>query len=60
MKHKDLITSKLDQLSNRLVNLESLLSANRPLSEVRSTIEGMKERLEDLQTLINTQSESWN
>jgi hypothetical protein len=60
MKHKHLITTKLDQINNNLTSLDSLLSSGRSPRELKEYIEKMKEKLADVQTLINNESESWN
>ena len=60
MKHKSLITSKLDQINNALTVLDSFISTGRPSRELKEHIEKVKERLADIQTLINNESESWN
>lgn len=60
MKHKPLISSKLDQINNDLTVLDSFISTNRPPQELKIYIEKVKEKLADVQTLINNESESWN
>jgi hypothetical protein len=60
MKHKDLMTVKLEQLDNALTMLNSLISTNKPSYEVKDYVGEIKERVADLQTLINNESDSWN
>lgn len=60
MRHKDLITTKLDQINNNLTVLDSFISTNRPPRELKEHIEKIKEKLADIQTLINNESGSWN
>ena len=60
MKHKSLISSKLDQINNTLTALDSFISSNRPARELKECIEKAKEKLADIQTLISNESESWN
>ena len=60
MRHKDVITSKIEQVHNSLTNLDSQLSRGTSLNEAKEAIDALKEQLADIQTLINTQSDSWN
>lgn len=60
MKHKNLIVSKLEQVNNYLTALDSSLSSGRSPRELKEQIEKVKEKLADIQTLINNESESWS
>lgn len=60
MKHKSLVTSKLDQINNALTALDSYISTGKSPRELKESIEKVKERLADIQTLINNESESWS
>ena len=60
MRHKDVITAKIEQVHNSLTSLDSQLSRGTTINEAKEAIEKIKEKLADIQTLINTQSDSWN
>ncbi len=60
MKHKALIVTKLEQVNNTLTALDSFISNGRSPRELKEQIEKVKERLADIQTLLNNESESWN
>ena len=60
MRNKELISRKIEQLSNSLSILDASMSTGTPINELKRMVEVMQERLADMQTLINTESESWN
>ena len=60
MRHKDVITAKIEQVHNSLTSLDSQLSRGTTINEAKEAIEKIKEKLADIQTLINTQSDSWS
>jgi hypothetical protein len=55
MRYKDLITNKLEQLLNTHKVLESLISQNASHTEIINWFEVTKERVEEIQTLINSE-----
>ena len=60
MRHKQLITEKLERLDDELTNLSSTLSQSKYVREIKEKIFLIKERLNDIQTLINTEGSQWN
>ena len=60
MRNKDLISKKIEQLDNALSNIASQISTGNDPRVVKESILQVKEKLQDMQTLINTASDSWN
>jgi len=60
MRHKQLVTQKLEKLDNELTNLLSLISFTKDIREVKERIFLIKENIGDIQTLINTEGSEWN
>jgi hypothetical protein len=60
MRHKQLITQKLERLDSELTNLASFLSYSKDIREVKDKIFLIKEQIGDIQTLINTEGSEWN
>jgi hypothetical protein len=60
MRNKDLITKKIEQLDNALSNIASQISTGNDPRAAKESILQVKEKLQDMQTLINTESDSWN
>jgi len=60
MRHKQLVTEKLERLDDELTNLSSTLSYSKDVREIKEKIFLIKERLNDIQTLINTEGSQWN
>lgn len=57
MRYKALITQKLEQLQNSLVVLNSLLSQGAPRFQVEEWLEKIKEKVEEAQTLVNSENQ---
>ena len=58
MRYKTLVTNKLDSLSNSITSLNSLLSQqNLTRDQLDNWIETVKNKIADIQTLINTEQE---
>lgn len=58
MRYKTLVTNKLDSLSNSITGLNSLLSQqNLTRDQLDNWIETVKNKIADIQTLINTEQE---
>jgi len=58
MRYKTLVTNKLDSLSNNINSLNSLLSQqNLTRDQLDNWIETVKNKIADIQTLINTEQE---
>lgn len=60
MRNKELISKKIEQVSNALTSLGSTLYRGVPIEDLKNQIEKIQERLQEMQTLINTESDSWN
>lgn len=60
MRNKDLISKKIEQFDNALTNLASQVTTGTDPRLVKDYIYQLKEKLQDMQTLINTESDSWN
>jgi hypothetical protein len=60
MKHKTTVTDSIDRIMNMLVAFDNSLSRGVSLLEAREKIEAIKERLQNIQSLINSESDSWN
>ena len=59
MRSKELINKKLEQVSNALMYLNSQISSTRDPREMKQTITAINEKLEEIQTLINAETNSW-
>ena len=58
MRYKSLVTNKLESLSNNISSLNSLLSQqNLTRDQLDNWIETVKNKIPDIQTLINTEQE---
>lgn len=60
MKHRQRTTHLLEQVDNNLTSLDSFISNGRPARELKEVIEKIKEKLADIQTLLNNESDSWS
>ena len=54
MRYKELVTNKLEQLDNLLHQLNQLINVNDQRG-AKQFIEMLKEKISDIQTLINTE-----
>ena len=57
MKYKQLILRKLFELSNFINGQEALLSTGRSVDELRAQIERIRTKLQEIEVLINSESE---
>jgi len=57
MRYKTLVTSKLDNLLNTLNTLQHKVYQGSSAHEVEQWFNTIKEKIEDIQTLINTENE---
>jgi hypothetical protein len=57
MRYKALVSRKLDELSNIVLGLNSLLSHNPTREQIQNQIEKHKDKLEEIQTLVNAEQE---
>lgn len=56
MRYKTLVTTKLDNLHNNLNTLRHTVYQGSSIQQVDAMFELIKEKLEEIQTLINTES----
>jgi hypothetical protein len=59
MRHKELVTTKLERLNDELSGLLSLLTYSKSILEVKNRIFEIKEHISDIQTLINSEGNEW-
>lgn len=57
MKNKQLVIKKLDQLRNAINVQDSSVSMLRPPTELKEQLERMREKIEEIEVLINTENE---
>jgi hypothetical protein len=57
MRYKQLVSKKLDELNNIMLGLNSLLSQNPTREQLQNQIEKHKSKVEEIQTLINSEQE---
>ena len=57
MKYKQLIQKKIFELNNFLNGQDALLSTGRSTDELRAHIERMKAKLQEIEVLINSETE---
>ena len=57
MRYKQLVSKKLDELNNIMLGLNSLLSQNPTREQLQNQIEKHKSKVEEVQTLINSEQE---
>ncbi len=59
MRYKTLITNKLEALDNFVSRLNSLLSQNFTREQFQQVVESLREKIQEVQTLVNTEQESF-
>ena len=59
MKYKQLILRKIFELNNFLNGHDALLSTGRSVEELKSHIEKMKAKLQEIEVLINGEQETF-
>ncbi len=57
MKYKQLILRKIFELNNFLNGQDALLSTGRTIDELRTHVERMRAKLQEIEVLINSESE---
>ena len=60
MRYKTLVSRKLEELGNYHLGLKSMLSTNSSREQVESQFERIKNKIEEIQTLINVEVEDRN
>lgn len=59
MRYKSLVTTKLEALDNSINRLNSLLSQNLTREQFQEVLGVIKEKIQEIQTLINSEQESF-
>ena len=57
MRYKQLVSDKLEQLDNNFHQLSYLINT-QDIYQAKEFMEGMREKIADIQTLINTNTEN--
>lgn len=57
MKYKLLVSNKLEALQNTVTRLNSLISQNMTREQYQDVILAIREKIEEIQTLINSEQE---
>ena len=57
MRYKSLVLTKLEALQNSVNRLNSLLSQNLTRDQFQEVVQSLKEKIEEIQTLINVEQE---
>lgn len=58
MRYKTLVSKKLEALDNNVSGLNSLLSQNFTREQFLRIIDNIREKIEEIQTLVNSEQES--
>jgi hypothetical protein len=58
MRYKNLVIKKLNEMFNMIMYQDSQISQLRPPQELKETLERMKEKLREIEHLINTEHEA--
>lgn len=58
MRYKTLVTKKLEALDNNINSLSSLVSQNFTRDQFIRILDNIKEKIEEIQTLVNSEHES--
>lgn len=59
MRYKTLVTNKLEALDNSVSRLNSLISQNFTRDQFQEVLANLKEKIQEIQTLINSEQESY-
>jgi peptidoglycan hydrolase CwlO-like protein len=59
MRYKTLVTTKLEALDNSISRLNSLVSQNFTRDQFQEVLANLKEKIQEIQTLINSEQESF-
>jgi peptidoglycan hydrolase CwlO-like protein len=59
MRYKTLVTNKLEALDNSISRLNSLVSQNLTRDQFQEVLTSIKEKIQEIQTLINSEQESY-
>lgn len=59
MRYKNLVTAKLEALDNSISRLNSLVSQNFTRDQFQEVLSALKEKIQEIQTLVNSEQESF-
>jgi len=59
MRYKTLVSNKLEALDNSISRLNSLLSQEFTREQFQQVIEALREKIQEVQTLVNTEQETF-
>lgn len=59
MRYKTLVTNKLEALDNSIARLNSLLSQNLTRDQFQEIVGTLREKIQEIQTLINAEQEEF-
>jgi|LakMenE18May11ns_1017448.scaffolds.fasta_scaffold9052313_2 hypothetical protein len=59
MRYKTLVTNKLEALDNSIARLNSLLSQNLTRDQFQEVVGTLREKIQEIQTLINAEQEEF-
>ena len=59
MRYKSLVSTKLEALQNTVNRLNSLLSQNLTREQFQEVVQSLKDKIEEIQTLINVEQEEF-
>jgi hypothetical protein len=59
MRYKTLVTNKLEALDNSISRLNSLVSQNFTRDQFQEVLANLKEKIQEIQTLVNSEQESY-
>ena len=59
MRYKNLVSTKLEALDNSISRLNSLLSQNFTREQFQTVVDTLREKIQEIQTLVNSEEESF-
>lgn len=59
MRYKNLVSNKLEALDNSITRLNSLLSQNLTRDQFQEVVTTLREKIQEIQTLVNTEQEEF-
>jgi hypothetical protein len=59
MRYKSLVSNKLEALDNSIARLNSLLSQNLTRDQFQEVVVTLREKIQEIQTLINAEQEEF-
>lgn len=59
MRYKNLVSNKLEALDNSIARLNSLLSQNLTRDQFQEVVLTLREKIQEIQTLVNAEQEEY-